>query len=245
MKRKKKGKYDFSSLSIDQAGVGAEVCIRTAKRMIEGAQNLSKGGYSELATFLVCAAIEETGKAMLLLHFQEGKHSGKQSAIEDLEEGFGRHMDKLEIAWRYWKWDEKLFTRIKRLQPGLKTGREMADAFTRLTDGIKLPNLVPIAKQTFRKRNNMLYTEYERGKFVAPQQRVRRRTFNQLLAVAEQSNAKANLERVMSQIWFRRGLSRAQVATKLSPHLPEFFEEMLKKLQNIPYKVDTTKPAKP
>ncbi len=243
MKRKKTGKYDFSSLSIDHAGVGAKACIRTAERMIEGAQILSKGGYFELSTFLVCAAIEETGKAMLLLNFQEEKHSGKPRAIEDLSEGFGRHVEKLEIALGYWKWDEEMFRRIRSLQPGLKTGREIADAFTRLMDGIKMPNLEPKAKQTFRKRNNMLYTEYENGKFVAPQQRARRTTFNQLLTVAERLNARANLERVMSQIWFRRGVSRTQVANMMIPNLPELFEEMIRKHPELLHKVVNIKPT--
>lgn len=92
MARKKSSKYDFRSVSIEQAGEGVKICIDTANRLIEAARILSDSGYPGFATFAVCTSIEEAGKAFLLLRVSGGqirKQSGcRPSACSVVQSAF-------------------------------------------------------------------------------------------------------------------------------------------------------------
>ena len=224
-----KKRQDFSTLSIDQAGLGAQLCIDNANRLIEAAKLLSERGFLELATFAVCTAIEETGKALLLLNYQEDKAVGGNKAAKTLEKSFREHPDKLECAIVASEVDKQLFSRL--LQTDWQNMRPeiMARKLLEIKDNLKIPDLEPRIKTTFKTRNQMLYIEFSDGQFLAPKHKAQRSQYDQLMDIAEKISARAEFDLALESVLLERGLTKAQCAEFIKRELPTIIDIWQKK----------------
>jgi AbiV family abortive infection protein len=229
-----KKQQDFSSLTINQASLGAQVCVDNANRLIETAKLLSEKGFLEFATFAICTAIEEAGKAFLLIEYQENKFEGRDDAANRLNKAFRRHDNKLEFAISVVESDTRTFSRLaqiasqKRRQKASK--QEMLRIMKELLN-IRIPDVKPQVKSTFETRNEMLYTEYKNGQFLAPKDKAKKSQFDQLVDIAEKIVPRAEFELHMERICIKRGATRTQFSELIERELPTFIDMLLKRLR--------------
>jgi AbiV family abortive infection protein len=224
-----KKRQDFSSLSIDQAGLGVQLCIDNANRLIEAAKLLSERGFLELATFAVCTAIEETGKALLLLNYQEDKAAGGNEAAKTLEKSFREHPDKLELAIGTSEVDKQLVSRLLQTDWQDRRPEAMASKLLEIMDSLKISDLKPQIKTTFETRNQMLYIEFRDGQFLAPKYKAQRSQFEQLMDIAEKISARAELDLAYESVLLKRGLTGAQFAEFIKRELQTIIDIWQKK----------------
>ena len=220
----------LANLSVKNAQRGASKCLQTAQRLIRSASVLSKSGFLELATFAVCTALEETGKALLLMEYQEALFAGRDGAGKELAASFFTHPDKLEQALVAWKRDEVFFEGLQHSNPNAKSAEVLADKLRQILGTMAIPKMKPRARQTFKMRNRMLYTDFKRGRFHSPRDSAGLSTLNELLDIAEKAIARAELDWAMGQFVFRRGGSRTQLAQIVLEKLPEIIAELKGKM---------------
>jgi AbiV family abortive infection protein len=233
MTRNKRSKYDFAGLTIEEAGRGARVCISTSKRLLGASRLLKKSGYLELATFFVCTAIEEAGKALLLLDFQEETFSSVPDAVDQLSHAFHKHQDKLQDAFAASVWDEHLLKALIGMQVHDQSEEGVAKSLLEIADNLELPDVRPQVAETFQRRNEMLYTDFKAGRFSPPKDAAQESIFTDLLNTAGKVVARASLESAMAMICFRRGASRTQMAAILRDQLPGLIKEFRNQLKKF------------
>lgn len=222
MERNERPRYEFSALTMRQAKGGIEICLNNSMRLIRAAKLLFRDGFVEQATFLACTAIEETGKAILLLDFQEQKFCKHPSATINLRRSFTQHVDKLESALFIQKWDETLFREIEKF---LQNNTHMDELLPQLLDNIRIESPKAEAKRTFKQRNEMLYTDFSNNKFTSPHKRASKKTFEELIDIAEKAMVRARLDAVLGQICYKRKSSREQFANMVRENYSEIVEE--------------------
>jgi len=213
-------------MSIAKADEGIKICIGTAERLIKAGRLLYKATFLELATFLACAAIEEIGKALLLVEYQEDSFTGKSGAGKKLRTSFRDHTDKLEAALIVWKKDDLIFDQLKTRYQDQELTMPSLSELDRLIQAITIPPIKPPAQVTFRLRNRMLYTEFEGGKFHSPVKTANNDTFLKFIDIAEKALLRARFEWVLGKIVFRRGGSRRQIRQVMNENLPELLREI-------------------
>lgn len=222
-----KKQQDFSSLTINRASLGAQVCIDNANRLIEAAKLLYEKGFLEFATFAICTAIEEAGKAFLLVEYQENKWEGRDDAANRLNEAFYKHDNKLESAIFALEFDNRLFSQIA--QTGSQNRRLEATMpeilrIMKMLRNIRIPDLKPQVKSTFETRNEMLYTEYKNGQFLAPKDKARKSQFDKLVDIAEKIVPRAELDLFFARACIERGLTRTQFGELIERELPNIID---------------------
>lgn len=222
----------FAALTAAQAEDGSRLCISTAKRLIRAGRSLARSKFLDLAVVSICTAIEEVGKAFMLLDFQEKKFTGQDDAWERVSESFYQHPNKLEIALAYWKRDEMFLKTLSGYKPSSESIQDISKELLGKIDSVVLPDLGPLAKAIFAKRNKLLYTNFEDGNFLPPQGQVTQHEFRDLLDIAEKGAARAELEWVLTWIFHSRGISRNQVSELVRDHLPELLVQIQAKLKD-------------
>ena len=222
----KKQQY-FSSLTINRASLGAQVCIDNANRLTEAAKLLHEKGFLEFATFAICTAIEEAGKAFLLVEYQENKWEGRDDAANRLNEAFYKHDYKLESAISVHEFDERLFSQIAQIGSQNRRLEASTHEILRIMKklrNIRIPDLKPQVKSIFETRNEMLYTEYKNGQFLAPKDKAKKSQFDQLVDIAEKIVPRAELDLHLARICIKRGSTRAQLAELIERELPNIID---------------------
>lgn len=231
-----KKQQDFSSLTINRASLGAQVCVDNANRLIEAAKLLSEKGFLEFAIFAICTAIEEAGKALLLIEYQENKWEGRDDAANRLNKAFYKHDIKLESAISVHEFDERLFSQIAQIgsqNRRLEAGKHEILRITKKLRNIRIPDLKPQVKSTFETRNEMLYTEYKNGKFLAPKDKATKSQFDQLVDIAEKIVPRAEFDLHLARACIKRGSTRAQLAELIERELPTFIDMWRKRKLEI------------
>jgi AbiV family abortive infection protein len=229
-----KKQQDFSSLTINQASLGAQVCVDNASRLMETAKLLSEKGFLEFATFAICTAIEEAGKAFLLIEYQENKFEGRDDAANTLNKAFYKHDNKLESAIFVLESDTRAFSRIAQIASQKRRREASVQEISRIMKklrNIRIPDLKPQVKSTFETRNEMLYTEYKNGQFLAPKDKAKKSQFDQLVDIAEKIVPRAEFDLLMARACIERGSTRAQLAELLERELPTFIDVLRKRLR--------------
>ncbi len=232
MDRNSRVKYEFGALTMGEAKRGAETCLTNSERLTQAAMVLYRKGFVEQATFLACTAIEEVGKAILLLDYQEASFCKDPAAARTLGQSFTQHVDKLESALFIWKWDETFFREIRKLPPQEdKSIEEVASAIRQFFANFRVQSPRAGAKRTFKRRNVMLYTDFQSAKFISPQRRANKKTFEELVKIAEKTIVRTRLDSAVSQFFYRRGSSREQFGKLFLENLPgiltDFKEEFM------------------
>lgn len=202
-----KAKYNFSSLGIEEATQGAQACIDNAKRLIEAANLLSGRGFIELSTFAGCTAIEEIGKAFLLLEYQEKKRDGKEDPANNLNNWFGMHFPKLKTALT--------ISELNRQAIGLMvdsffrddTPESASRYFWKKIDSLKEPNVQNLVTNTLNTREEMIYTDYKEGRFTTPMDKAQKEYFISLVKTSKKLIIQA--ERDLAKIG--AGLKRGSI----------------------------------
>jgi len=232
-----KKQRDFTSLTINRASLGAQVCVDNANRLLEAAKLLSEKGFLEFAIFAICTAIEEAGKALLLVEYQENKFEGRDDAANTLKKGFRKHNNKLESAILALEWDTRAFSKIAQIASQKRHRETSAQEMLRIMKklrNIRIPDLKPQVKSTFETRNEMLYTEYKNGQFLAPKDKAKKSQFDQLLDIAEKIVPRAEFDLNWARICIKRGKTRAQLAELIERELPTFIDMWRKrKLESV------------
>ena len=222
-----KKQQDFSSLTINRASLGAQVCTDNANRLMEAAKLLSEKSFLEFAIFAICTAIEEAGKALLLVEYQENKFEGRDDAANTLNKGFYKHDNKLESAISVLEWDTRVFSKIAQIASQKRHREASAQEILRIMKklrNIRIPDLKPQVKSTFETRNEMLYTEYKNGQFLAPKDKAQKSQFDQLVDIAEKIVPRAELDLHLARACIERGSTRAQLAELIERELPTFID---------------------
>ena len=232
-----KKQQDFSSLTINRASLGAQICVDNANRLIEAAKLLSEKGFLEFATFAICTAIEEAGKAFLLIEYQEDKFEGRDDAANTLNNAFCRHDNKLEFAISEVESDTRAFSRLALIAKQKRRRKASKQEILRIMKemlNIRIPDVKPQVKSTFETRNEMLYTEYKNGQFLAPKDKAKKSQFDQLVDIAEKIVPRAELDLLIARACIKRGSTRAQLAELIERELPTFIDMWRKrKLKSV------------
>jgi len=200
--RTKKRENKFSALSIKEAGKGSRQCIENAKRLIQAGRLLADSAFRELAGFSICTAIEEIGKAFLLMESQEDKFQGRRDAGKQLADSFFEHPDTLESALIIWKRDDMLFNSLPRLKLNTDSNREASEALVAEFGSLAIPDLNPLARKIFQKHNRLLYTDFRNQRFISPHEDANSAEFEELFDIAEKALVRAELDMVMGEILF-------------------------------------------
>ena len=181
-------------INIERDELGARVCLDTSDRLMQAARLLHNSGFLELASFVVCTSIEETGKAFLIMDFQEELFEKRKNAGKNLTDCFFRHPKKLELALEAAKTDELLFDSLKNILHAKKGYDTFAESIKAIVEGIATPDLKSQADETFRQRNEFLYTNFQNGEFLAPKDFAKSSRYEELLDIAEKAYASAQIE---------------------------------------------------
>ena len=223
-------KHESSSLSIEEAGQCAHVCIENVYRLIGAGKLLFTNDYTELAIFAVCTAIEEGGKALLLVEYQDDLAEGKKNAAATLRNAFKKHPPKLTAAFTAQEIDQQMADQIKRYVAEHKESGNTAQSIVEMMENVNLPDVSPRIKETFELRNSMIYVELTPYREAAPWNRVEKSEFDRLLDIAEKILARAELELDISDVCLKRGKSRRQFAEFVMAELPTIVDMMKKRL---------------
>lgn len=221
--------HDFGFLTIEQAGQCAQTCIDNAYRLIGAGKLLFENEFIELAIFSVCTAIEEGGKALLLVEYQDDKAGGRKDAVNILKRAFYNHNLKLESAITASEIDQQLADELKKYGSEHKEPKNAIHRIVKILENISIPNISPKVKSTFDLRNSMIYTEFKDGQILAPWDRVHKSQFDHLLDIAEKILARADLELSISDVCFQRGKSRRQFVEFMLAELPTIVDMMRKR----------------
>jgi AbiV family abortive infection protein len=221
---------ELAILTIDEAGKGARVCIDTANRLIRGAKILSRSQLLELASFALCSAIEELGKAFLLMEFQEELFSGREDARERLRRSFYKHPDKLELALADWTFNKSYLDLLTNFDMKSKSVHDLAKGLVEAVETISVPDMNPLAQKVFDRRNELLYTNFKDGQFQSGVGQSNTSEYKELLDVALKGVSSAELKWILGMIVFQRGSSRRKVGELLRANLPQILEELKAKL---------------
>jgi AbiV family abortive infection protein len=199
-----KSKYNFCSLGIEEATQGAQACIDNAKRLMESAGFLIGGGFIELATFAGCTAIEETGKALLLLDYREKKLDRKVDAAKNLNARFGDHFPKLKTALTV--------SELNRQAIGLMVDSLFRDPpesatryFWKKIDALKEPNVQSQVTKTLGTREEMIYTDYIDGRFITPKDKAQKDIYDSLVKTSRKVIAQAERDLAKMNSGLKRG----------------------------------------
>lgn len=223
-------KHEFSSLSVEQAGQCAHVCITNAHRLMGAGKLLFKNDYIELAIFAVCTAIEEGGKALILVEYQDDTADGKKDAARILKRAFYDHNRKLESAITAQEVDQQLADQIKKYASEHNESQNTVHKIVKMMENISVPDISPRVKSAFELRNSMIYAELTAYQEAAPWNRVQKSEFNRLLDIAEKIVARAELELSISDVCLKRGGSRRQFTKYVMAELPTIVDMMKKSL---------------
>ncbi len=224
-----KSKSDqFLTLSIDEAENGINKCLETARRLVRAAKLLCDAQYFEIASFLLCAAIDETGKAYLLLDFQDEKFENRPESVRNLASSFFEHVDKLESALEAVRTLESRIESVLKLKSECNSSPEIVEAIRELTGGFTPLAVRDEAKKTFRRPNEFLYTDYQKDKFIIPKCQATLSGYQALLKCAEKAVTLAEFERFRDKVFRLRGASRETVSKIFLESLPELMEVVRK-----------------
>lgn len=221
---------EHSFLSIEQAGQCGHVCIANAYRLMEAGKLLFKNDYIELAIFAVCTAIEEGGKTLLLVEYQDNRAEGRKDAAATLKRSFYSHNLKLESAITAREIDEQLADQIKKHASEHNKSQNTVHKIVKMMENVNVPDISPKVKSTFDLRNDMIYVELTADQNAAPWNRVQKSEFDRLLDIAEKMVARADLELNISDVCQKRGKSRRQYAEFVKAELPTIVDLMKKRL---------------
>jgi AbiV family abortive infection protein len=227
-----KKQQDFSSLTINRASLGAQVCVDNANRLIEAAKLLSEKGFLGFATFAICTAIEEAGKAFLLVEYQENKCERRDDAANRFNKAFYKHDRKLESAIFALELDTRLFSQMAQIASQnrrLEASTHEILRIMKMLRNIRIPDLKPQVKSTFETRNEMLYTEYKNGQFLAPKDKAKKSQFDQLVDIAEKIVPRAEFDLLFARACIERGSTRAQFAEFMERELPNIIDAWRKR----------------
>lgn len=125
-----------------------------------------------------------------------------------------------------------MFSEVMKLDLKEGSARDGAKKFLEVVKNVEIPTLTTLTRETFKKRNDMLYTDFRKGRFTAPGDSAQISTFNELLDAAEKILAVAHLAWVWAGFCFRRGASRTQAAKIIEKNLPDLFEQGMKMLKD-------------
>lgn len=222
--------HELACLSVEEAGQCAHICIENAYNLMGAGKLLFKNDYIELAIFAVCTAIEEGGKALLLVEYQDDKAEGKKDAARTLRRAFYNHDLKLESAILAHEIDQQLADQIKKYAAEHKETENTSQRIVKMWDNINVPDLSPKIRETFALRNDMIYVELTPYREAAPWHRVERSEFDRLFDIAEKIVVRAELELDISDVCVSRGKSRRQFSEFFAAELPTIVDMMKKKL---------------
>ena len=217
-------------LSIEEAGQCAQVCIENIYRLIGAGKLLFTNDYTELAIFAVCTAIEEAGKALLLVEYQDDMAEEKKDAAVTLRKAFKKHPHKLNAAFTAQEIDQQMADQIKRYTAENNESGNMAQRILKMMENINLSNVSPKIRKTFELRNSMIYVELTPYREAAPWNRVEKSEFDRLLDIAEKILARTELELSISEVCVSVGKSRRQFAEFFVGELPTIVDMMKKRL---------------
>jgi AbiV family abortive infection protein len=222
-------------LSKEQAAQCARACIDNAYRLLEASKLLHKKDFIELAIFSVCTAIEEGGKAIFLLEYRDDMIEGKDVSLHKLKKVFYDHKIKLEYAITASKIDNQTFGAIK--NRAYKSGKcdDVTQRIFKIIKDIRDLDVSREAEITFNSRNKGIYTEVKDGRIFAPRDSIDKSQFGSLLDIAEKILARAELNVVISDICFNRGMSTRQFGEFIMAELPKIVEMMKKRLEEKKY----------
>jgi AbiV family abortive infection protein len=199
--------------------------------LVHAAKILFDKNFIDLASFFLCTAIEEIGKAYLLMDFQEGKFKGDLQASNKLNKSFFKHLEKIEDSLSRVRIDDLLFEKIIESKfDSNEDVEEIIEKFKTIIEDLPSPNVKIQAKKTFKKRNNLLYTDFDKQKFFSPKSRGRKSTYANLLDIAEKAIAGADVDLFLGEFCFARGGSRSQLAEAINNIFPDIVNGLYSKL---------------
>ncbi len=232
MRQKKLHTTGNLPLTIKQANRGIQTCLANAKRLTQAAEILAQSKFFETASFILYTALEEVGKAFLLMEYQEDSFEGKEGAERALRESFRNHKSKLKLSIKSWKQDEILFKNFLQLNPQeLSIPEILNNTFENVSEILEPIDFNKLAKEYFKKRNELLYTELKGKRFLSPNKQATRQTYKELLNIMRKVTARAAFNAYLGEFSFRHGGSRTQIAHIIKNNWPSLLAE-LKKLKN-------------